>query len=264
MRSHTWLSLLLLAGCAHAPAAKDDATSSLAAAERGFARDASVRTVNDAFLAAFSEIITIFRPAPIDGRTALAQRPMAATLDLKWTPMYVETSSDGSFGWDTGPSSFGQRGQPVQGYGWFVSVWRRTNGVWKLESDCGIGGSPAVPIDTAAQVASRISRVSSKDQTSLIETEHALIADYQKKFADLADDDVRVYRNGTAPTTTRAASIALVTRDSAASYAVVRVGVAGSGDLGYVLGTLNSKGGYERIYRRHANGAWKIAVDWRN
>ena len=63
------------------------------------------------------------------------------------------------------------------------------------------------------------------------------------------------------------AALALIGKDADVEQTVTKVVVAGSGDLGYVVGVLDAKGkeprGYQRLYRRAADGAWKIAVDCR-
>ena len=268
-RKQLWLAIgLALSACAHAPAG-EQAAASLVAAERAFAVDASVRSVNEAFLAVLADNATLFRPAPVAGRAALAQRPMAATLLLEWAPTYAEVSADGSLGFDTGPSRSGQRGQPPAATGWFISVWRRIDGVWKLETDCGISAPiPAAPDSVTHLLKTHANSRSFRDQTSLVEVERMLINDYKAQFAQRAAENVRVYRNGHAPTDTRAAALALIASDSPAAYTLYRVGVAGSGDLGYAVGVQNPQAaqprGYERIYRRERDGVWKVAVDWRN
>lgn len=245
-----------------------DATATLVAAERAFARDASVRTVNEAFLAVLSDSALLFRPLPVVGRASLAERPMRASLALAWTPTYAELSSDGLFGFDGGPSELGERGQPPTATGFFFSVWRRTGGVWQLETDCGIASPiPARPDSAAHLLTVRTSKGEVKDARLLGAVEQWLIADYKARYARLADDDVRVYRDGTMPTTTRTAALALIQRDADVEHEVTRVVTAGSGDLGYVVGVLDPKGpnprGYQRLYRHGRDGTWKIAVDCR-
>lgn len=236
----------------------------VAAAERAFAADASARTVHEAFLAAFADDVVLFRPTPVEGHAALAQRAMNPKLMLLWTPVYAETSSDGTLGFDTGPSDFGMRGGAVAGHGWFVSMWRRTPNGWKLALDCGIQSPDAVNLDSAAHTtAVRTHMRSFEDAKDLMTVERGLIADYAAHFAQLADADVRAYRDNSMPATTRATAIALIQRDSATQYTPVKAIVAGSGDLGYVYGN-TAAGGYLRIYRRRDAGDWKLAVDWRN
>lgn len=246
-----------------------NATASLVAAERAFAADASSRLVHDAFLAVLAPDGVLFRRTPVNGPESLAARPMAATLDLRWTPIYAETAADGLLGFTTGPSTVGQRGAPPAGTGFFVSVWRRSESGWRLALDCGIEAPIPAPIDSAAALLrTRTSERAFPDAGDLRAVEHSLISDYTAQFAARADDDVRVYRNGSAPATTRAGAVALVAADSLLKWAPSAVVVAGSGDLGYAYGVLGPDtgrpGGYLRIYRRSAGGQWLLAVDWHN
>lgn len=251
-----------------AAAVEGDAAATLVAAERAFARDASVRTVNEAFLAVLSDSAILFRPLPVNGRAALTERPMRATLSLVWTPTWAETSSDGLFGFDGGPAEFGERGQPPTATGSFFSVWRRTGGEWQLETDCGIDSPiPARPDSAAHLLTTRTSNREIRDARALGAVEEWLIADYQGRYAQLADDDARVYRNGTLPTTTHSDAIALIRQDPDVEQSVSRVVMGGSGELGYVVGVLDPNGanprGYQRLYRHGRDGTWKIAVDCR-
>jgi hypothetical protein len=245
-----------------------EAPTSLVAAERAFARDATVRTVNEAILAVLSDSAILFRPTPVPGRTSLGDRPLRATLSLMWAPIYAETSSDGLFGFDVGLSAIGERGQPPTVTGFFFSVWRRAGGVWRLESDCGINSPiPVRPERAAPLLTARTTNSEILDARQLWDVEQWLIADYKRRFARLADDDARVYRDGTTPTTTRGDAIALVDRDMDVEQSVLRVEVAGSGELGYAIGVLDPNGpsprGYQRMYRHGKDGTWRIAVDCR-
>lgn len=264
-RSMVLVALALAA--ANAQAQSPDPAVALAEAERAFARDASVRAVNDAFLAVLSDSAVLFRPTPVNGRAALMQKPMRPNLSLLWTPIYAETSSDGQLGFDGGPSQFGDRGKAPAGTGFFFSVWRRNGAGWQLESDCGISAPiPAHPDSAARLLVTRKSDRKFKDAGSLDAVEASLIANYKTRYAELADNDLRVYRDGTTPTPSRSAGLELIARDPDVEQSVSKVVVAGSGDLGYVIGVLDPKGtprGYQRLYRRAADGNWKIAVDCR-
>jgi len=265
---HCLILVALGLAAANAQAQSADPTAAVVEAERAFARDARVRSVNEAFLAVLSDSAVLFRPTPVNGRTALAQKPMRANLALVWTPTYAETSSDGQLGFDGGPSEFGDRGQAPAGTGFFFSVWRKHGNDWKLETDCGISAPiPARPDSAAHLLVMRKSDRKFSDAGSLADVEQSLIGNYKVRYAELADDDLRVYRDGTTPAPARDAGLALIGRDADVEQVVAKVVVAGSGDLGYVIGVLDPKGsaprGYQRLYRRAADGSWKIAVDCR-
>lgn len=264
-----------LAGCAHArPDA--DAPASLAAAERAFASAGSSGLVHDAFVAVLDTDGVLFRPLPVNGLEALKARPMRPTLLLRWTPIIAETSADGTLGMTTGPSEYGTRGEPVAGTGYFVSVWRRTGGVWKLMLDGGIDSPIPQPVDSAMRLlvtrTNRPASVRPQDANEytgpLSSVENALAAGYANVAGALVDERTRVYRDGHAPTTTRDAGLALMRADAAVRWQPRDVITAATGDFGYAYGVTNpgaeKPGGYARIYHRDGKGQWRLAIDWRN
>lgn len=266
------LSITLLAGaCASMRGHGVDPTLSLIQAERDFAANGSRLTVHEAFLHVLADDATLFRPGPVNARTSLAGRPMNAALLLLWQPYFGETSADGLLGVTAGPSEYGERPSTRNGTGHFVSVWRRSGDRWQLVVDAGIDSPLTTSIANAARaLVTRHGERAYDDGKSMMAAESALIADYKKHFADYADDMVRVFRNGTAPTTTREQALGLVGNDEPYVFQPAHSEVAGSNDLGYVYGTASVPGrqniaptGYLRIYRRGLDGSWKIAFDWR-
>src|SRR5688500_1121361 len=269
MTKATLFAIAYIGGaCASAPQS-EPAVASLIDAEREFAANGSRLTVNDAFLSVLAEDAVLFRPTPVNGRASLAERPMRDSLLLLWQPMHAETSSDGTLGVTTGPSEYGERPSARAGTGHFLSVWRRSGTTWRLAIDGGIDSPLKTSVAGAIRVlTTRNGTRAYPDDGSLAEVENQLIADYKNRFEDMADEDARVYRNGTLPTTTKREAAALVARDSVVRYAPSDIIIAGSNDLAYVYGTINpgtaNAGGYIRIYRRGPRRAWKIAYDWRS
>jgi hypothetical protein len=262
-------AIVLIGGaCASAPHS-EPATASLIEAEREFAANGSRMTVNAAFLEVLRPDAILFRQTPVNGRASLAERPMRNSLLLLWQPMHAETSYDGTLGVTTGPSEYGERPSARAGTGHFLSVWRATGTGWGLAMDAGIES----PLKTSVAGAIRVLTTRNgtrdyPDDGGLADVENTLITDYRNRFEDLADEDVRVYRNGTIPTTSKREALALIARDSSARYVPANVIVAGSNDLAYVYGTINpgspNAGGYIRVYRRGPRRVWKIAYDWRS
>lgn len=264
-----WLAPALVTACAHVPPADNSAAISLAGAEAAFAAQGTALTVNDAFHRAFADEGVIFRPLPVNVHKALNERPMNPTLLLRWTPTYAETSADGDLGFTTGPSEYGTRGQKPAGTGYFLSVWQRVNGTWKVAADGGIDSPIPVPVDSAPRLlVTRGNARTSKLAGTLEAAEAELVRAYSANFARMAAADARVYRDGHMPTTTREAAAALVRNDPAAVFQSQYTAVSASGELGYVYGVINPSSdkprSFMRIYRRNSSGAWTVAADWRN
>jgi hypothetical protein len=264
------LSITVLTGACASISGREDPTESLVQAERDFAANGSRLTVHEAFMSVLADDATLFRPGPVNARASLAGRAMNPELLLLWAPYYGEASADGRLGVTTGPSEYGQRPAARSGSGHFLSVWRRVGSQWRLVADAGIDSPLPISIANAANtLVRRNGERSYPADVSMMAAESALIADYRKNFPDLADETVRVYRNGTPPTTSRVQAVDLVVKDEPFVYQPAHSEVAGSNDLGYVYGTISIPGrqtvaatGYLRIWRRDAEGNWKIAFDW--
>lgn len=264
------LAIALMSGACASSSSTEHPTVSLVQAERDFAANGSRLTVNDAFLGVLAKDAILFRPAPVNARASLGERPMASALLLLWAPIFAETSTDGSLGITTGPSEYGQRPAARTGSGHFLSIWRMTVAGWQLVFDAGIDA----PLTTSVAGAARELDVRGgtriyPDDGGLADAEASLLRDYRRYFQDWADDDARVFRNGTVPTRSKREAIALVQReDSATVFAPSQFVTSGSQDIGYVVGTVNPQsqnaGGYIRIYRRGSRGVWKIAYDLRS
>lgn len=261
-------SALLMAACASTPSTEHP-TVSLVQAERDFAANGSRLTVNEAFLGVLAPDAILFRPTPVNARVSLAERPMGATLLLLWAPIFAESSTDGTLGITTGPSEYGQRPAARAGTGHFLSVWRRTPAGWQLVIDGGIDAPLTTSVAGAArELAVRGGTRTYPDDGNIRDAEANLLRDYRKYFMDWADEDARVFRNGTAPTPSKQEAISLVEReDSNTVFVPSQFVTAGSNDIAYVYGTVNPQsakpGAYLRIYRRGPRGVWKIAYDLR-
>lgn len=133
------LPLIVLA-CSPAPDA-----SVLLAADSAF--DAAVANGGSAaWVEWFAESGAMIREGvgEIRGRDAILEA--VASLDrpdvsLRWTPARADIAAGGDLGWTTGSYVFratGPEGDPVEGRGRYVSIWRRQeDGSWKVVMDLG-------------------------------------------------------------------------------------------------------------------------------
>jgi ketosteroid isomerase-like protein len=272
VKTNSWLLLCALTACAHVTGDERPALS-VADAERAFAADAQVRTVNEAFLKAFAPDGIVFRPTPVNAQQAFTARPIPATLALRWTPTMAETAAAGDLGVTTGPSERGPRGQPVKGTGYFLSVWRAHGKHWQVVFDAGIDGPIPISVEQASSTLSRRTLQPSPSrsddvtqmQNDLLHVERQLIEDYPTLIREHAASDVRVYRNGHAPTAHIGAAVGLVRAEGDVEWSPQVAFVSRSGDLGYVYGVARAgddERGYVRIWRNQ-DGSWKVAYDLR-
>jgi len=109
----------------------------LSAADQAFAdRSAEIGRTN-AFLEFLGEDSIIFRDyrgGPIDALEFYSsQSPQS---DLSWKAHYIDVSRDGDLGLSAGPLVVGTTDDLVQDfYGHLVSIWKKTDGRWKLMID---------------------------------------------------------------------------------------------------------------------------------
>jgi hypothetical protein len=245
---------------------------SVAEAERAFAADAQTRTVNEAFLSAFAPEAILFRPTPVNAHEALTARAIPATFLLRWTPAFTETAAAGDLAVSTGPSENGTRGEAPKGSGYFLSMWRPIDGKWRVVFDAGIDAPIPSPVNMkGGTVSTRILRPSptrSDDieqmKNDLLHVERTLIEDYSNLLREHATSDVKLYRNGRAPTSTIGEAIGLMSGEAAVEWTPQAAFVSRSGDLGYVYGVAKAEreSGYVRVYRNQ-DGSWKVAYDLR-
>lgn len=187
MRALPWMSLLLLAGCAHAPAPQATAPAAPVVAspappvppptldmgpvecavwarELGFAE--SVARHDAQAFAGFvhpDAVFSMSAPKVVTGRAAIlkawAGMIAGTTFKLSWYPTRVVVNAQGDLAWSTGPALFEPSGGP-----WptepmlslYMSVWRRdTAGTWQVVFDDGLEPVPATPAQVAAFHAKR-------------------------------------------------------------------------------------------------------------
>src|SRR5688572_14862475 len=268
---------LALAACAHQPAAVDH-SASLAAAETAFAAHSVREDMRVAFLAAFDHDGVFVREGWRVSNDFLRDRP-APPIVLDWRPQYVEVASSGDLGLSTGPSKIVSKAQPQTPptFGQFVSVWRRApGGAWKVAVDLGI----AHPEDTLWKEPLEKRQLPppsrSVEAGTVEQAEERFAAEAQARgmrtaYAAFGADNLRFYRAGQPPATTRAAALTSPGMEGPAhAWTVERTETSRAGDLAYVRGAYAAVasptvplGWYLRVWRREPNG-WRIVMDVTN
>ena len=257
------------------------AVSSLADAERAFAKMSVAEGIRASFLANFADDGIDFEPAPAVFKESIRNRPAPPApppVTLDWEPVLAEVSKSGDFGFTTGPYVFLDRrsaGAPPA-YGYYFSIWKRAlGGPWKVAVDAGIG-IPASPGNLRPRelsagrtlLARPLSEGSAEeDRLSLIDRDRELSSSVSRREAFLPD--ARLHRDGLAPLVGTASIGEYLSRNSGSfSTRPAGSGIAASRDLGYTYGSYESgaapaqeSGYYVRMWKRDAVGAWKLAVE---
>ena len=262
------LLLLALGACAAAPRNDPD---SLAAAESAFAAQSVREDMRAAFMANFGPDGLFVRDGWVGARDWLGPRP-APPIVLDWRPAYVEVAGSGDLGLSTGPWKLVPRDKPgaAPGYGQFVSIWHRDPGdsPWRVLVDLGIANPGPALWD--APLVGRVARTvrytmplaEAEQRFQRLAREHDARAAYQAFGAG----DLRLYREGSMPVSTRAEAVASIPAGTPGAWQVDEVRTAGSGDFGYTRGSLVAAGGTQpqgyflRVWR-HEPAGWRIALD---
>ncbi len=276
-----WAAATALAALVALPAAAGPARiESLVAAERAFSALSVQKGIKPSFLAYLAPDAVVFRPTAMNGPKTIAARP-APTATLVWEPAYAEISSAGDLGCTTGPwemHPMGLASAPVA-FGHFISVWKKqADGAWRVAVDIGTShGKPASggvgsgefvagPAHAARAVAPAALRRLDVAYSSAARTQGLAAA-----FTKNAAQDVRFNTDGLPPLVGIDAARAQVGKlRGRFAFVPQGSGIAASRDLGYTYGiaprfepgasTAADSAVYMHVWRRGANGAWRIAL----
>jgi ketosteroid isomerase-like protein len=269
------------------------ALASLVAAERAFARTSVEKGIRDSFLEFFADDGINFQPHPTKTREAYLSRPAPAErppVVLNWEPVWADVSEAGDLGYTTGPYTLTDKSpekRPTR-HGYYFSIWKRgTDGQWKVAVDLGTQNpQPAPSLQSLAFHAPRVERVRKADlkmsqdegRAAIMNLEREFRRDAQsrglaKAFADYLTNESRLHRQQQLPLIGKDAIRAFLSQKTmSVIWEPTKADIALSGDLGYVYGSYESKdnpaqatviekGYYVRVWKRGADGKWKIALD---
>ncbi|HEU4663959.1 MAG TPA: hypothetical protein VFS55_08010 [Dokdonella sp.] len=267
-------SLLIAASLGATPLTPD--LAAVVAAERGFALDAHRYGTRLAFLAHFDAQAWLFRPTPVAALPALSHDPDDGRL-LEWSPRQVGVAASGELAVSTGPWAAHAAGAALYAHGHFLTFWKRgTDGIWRVQSDAGIGLAAPVPAAAAgvtalteAATATALDAAAQQQRRTALEhaddaLRAALAKDPAHAFDSVADPALHAMRDGQAPAD-GAAALDLLRKDASGLGRGARraLDVAASGDFGYTLGgspDCVECGSYMRAWRWR-DGQWKLLVD---
>ena len=130
--------------------AQEDPTGQLAQAEMAFAQTSRDKGAVYAFYHWLAEDAILFRPRPVNGKRHYENLKNNGS-ELFWRPVYVATSANGEMGLSTGPFVL-QSPSGSPSFGHFLSVWEKSDGVWRVAIDDGIIHEPYAEKDWPAEV----------------------------------------------------------------------------------------------------------------
>jgi len=260
------------------------ALDGLVAAEKAFSKKAGETTIHDAFVAFMAQDGVLFRPEPMNAQEFLSKQPARPGL-LTWFPAYAEVSLAGDLGYDTGPAEYRDKAGDPPGRSQFATVWKKQgDGTWKAMVDLGVQDTPPLPVAIALKGPAKIaeSALPKVDagalKTGLLEADRAFSKAAGEKgstaaYSGVLTDDARLLRSEREMATGKADVLAVLAEDKTpVRWEPAGGGVARSGDLGYTYGILEHRasapesdwaktGNYMRVWRRAADGTWKLAFD---
>jgi ketosteroid isomerase-like protein len=293
MRKFFSMLLVLCALITNSPAQKIDRDAelrSLVEAERGFAGMSVAKGTRAAFIENLADDSVLFHPGPVNGKKWWSERQPRPGV-LSWQPVFADVSSAGDMGYTTGPWEFREKSledKPVA-HGQFVSIWKRqADGTWKVAVDLGISNPPPplpapevkFPAHTQADKKhKKLKTETEAERAELLKTE----ADFSKAleakktvdaFLSYLADDVRLFRMDAFPSIGREATRSMLTaKPGLLTWQPAKADVSQAGDLGYTYGSYNfqssegkaaESGNYLRIWKRQADGKWRVVLDLLN
>lgn len=279
------LSLALTALAVQQKSGPSPNLNSLVNTEREFARAAAALGTRDAFLAFLADDGIVFSPGPVNGKKMWEARPRRPGL-LSWEPIYADISEAGDLGYTTGPWEFRPKGAEDKpaAFGNFMTIWKKQpDGTFKFMLDLGIS-NPQPTQNQTLQFSAVKSKATKSASDQEIEVGRGQLLNMEREFSKaVADkgalkayssyvaDDVRLLREGKFPFVGKQqAEAALQASAGKLSWQPLKSGVARSLDLGYTYGTYDWKsadglkdesGNYVRIWKRQANGNWRVVME---
>lgn len=237
------------------------ATDEVVQVEHDFARLVARAGMAEGFLEYMDERCVLFQPGPVAGVDFLLRQERTPGI-IEWEPRYAGIDSRREIAFTVGPYQFkpdGAVSQP-ESFGWYVSVWRQSAGVWKLLLHARAEG-PEVSV-TAGNVRQIVLPPGvDRGEPELLKQDAALDrALATPKAVPTLDPSVLVIASGT--------TTAFGARDGLASlqrlgqmreFKNLAFATAQKGDLAHTYGSFEVRGsvGHSvRIWRRGAGRQW--------
>ena len=264
-----------------------ESLASMVETERRFARTSVEKGMREAFLTYFADDGINFNPQLVNTKETMRKRPATpSAFTLNWSPVYGGVAIAGDLGYLTGPYELtvhSPQPRPPQ-YGCYFSIWKKQpDGKWRVAVDVGIKTPLLVaPLDSSFEAAPQTppparNELKAADHRSILiqrdrEFERAATArGFMRAFQDYASVEARLYRDELVPLVgNKAIDEYLAQQNREVKWQPMRVDVSRSGDLGYTVGSYDSKsidrsttekGYYVRVWKQGAKEGWKVIFD---
>jgi ketosteroid isomerase-like protein len=249
--------------------------------ELAFAGFTAQHGVHDGFLAYMAEGSVVFQPGPVDARGVYSKVKPSPRL-LVWYPAFAWIAAAGDLGYTTGPwESYKARGDKApSASGHFITLWKRqADGSFKFALDAGVSHGPHAakapvyaPPDQAVNTLPIPANAGIRAEAEITGLEARLAQASSEKgypagIGPFLGSDARVYRAGEYPAVGLEKALELARKyDARWTQKPERVTTSASGDLGFVYGLMErvpdgAKAAFLRIWRRAADGRWRLAID---
>lgn len=257
--------------------------------ERAFARMASTQGITPAFRHYLATDAIVFQPGPvIYARTApLKPGPLdAAAPVLEWGPQAGAVARAEDLGYTTGPYRLMKRDvrAPLD-QGYFFSIWKRVDGVWRVALDAGVATQSPPPQEglvnflkpievdaplqpTAKQVAHARDEILARERAP---RSLAALPEGMPSYYEWFTTTTRWLRTGPPATFGAAMRHELTGRGGHIAWVPTDAVVSLSNDFAYSYGSFTRTTGdgavltgyYVHVWQRDDLHAWKLAVvDW--
>jgi ketosteroid isomerase-like protein len=292
-KKYDWLLavMLIISTASTTASERVDIWQSLQDVDSSFAEDARRFGSAEAFLKYLANDAVVFRRGPVDARQIYERVDPKQNSDrlIESRAHYFDFSRAGDLGLIAGPfrSSQGAGEEQIRSNGYFISVWRQSDGHWMLEADITISIPGILSIDVEPGIEESNSaflespdvvNISGNSFGDVVATEIDFVSaiNYRGGRRAMLQHGLinqRVYVPGIAPAIgSDSAALAYgVFLDDTLSMALLRhesVGgaISASGELAYTYGTMGSESAkfntnYLRLWRYTTEGDWKIAVE---
>lgn len=261
---------------------ESDPVRTMIAAEKSFAALSVKVGMREAFMKFLADDGILFRPGPVNGKSVWANRPDPGAR-LEWWPVFADVALSGELGYTFGPwiSTPSSDLDQLPTYGYFVTIWKKGgNGEWQVALDLGIT-TPGPVRDTGLVIPHRAPAVAHRSRIeSLLQLDRYFSSmsahkGAEQTFQQSLAPDAHAFLPGHYPYSgVDTISAAIATEGNMFTWMPSSSAVSESLDLGYTLGTYElerddkaggvRRGYYVNIWRKQANGAWKVALHIRS
>jgi hypothetical protein len=252
MRHFRFSSTLFAASFLSLCAKADEASVAqiVAQTERAFSVRCSQIGIRDSFLEYFAADAIRFAPEPRLARPDLEREPSSTKVRLTWEPKIVRVANTSQLAVSTGP--YVLQTATNKSYGYYLSVWKQTDGGWKVAADIGVSGP--LTSDLADDFQSYQDASDQAGQADLLAYEREQfnpVLDLDHIYRSIASPESVFERDKQSLQTGQAEYAVFLYLQKTKRTILTQTGGSTSGNLGFTYGTQsdeNSTVGYLRVW----------------